>query len=145
MDHLSKTGRSRLMATVKRMHTAPELYVRQRLFAAGFRYRLHTKNLPGRPDIVLPRYKVAVFVHGCFWHGHTCSRGKRPISNTAFWNKKLDANRLRDKRDRASLKSLGWRTVVIWQCALARASERLVNRLKLERADAFRPERDPSP
>lgn len=134
-----------MMAAVRGTDTAPELYVRRALFAAGFRFRLHVAGLPGRPDIVLPRYRLAVFVHGCFWHGHSCARGKRPASNTTFWNAKLDANIRRDKRDRAALKSAGWRSVVIWQCELERASSRLVRRLRAERAADVPPGRGPSP
>lgn len=87
-----------MMAAVRRADTAPELYVRRELFAAGFRYRLNARKLPGRPDIVLPRYKTVVFVHGCFWHGHACARGKRPQSNAEFWNAKIDGNMRRDRR-----------------------------------------------
>ena len=142
------------MAAVHGTDTAPELYVRRELFAAGFRFRLHVASLPGRPDIVLPRYRLAVFVHGCFWHSHLCARGKRPTSNTTFWNAKLDVNIRRDKRDRAALKSAGWRSVVIWQCELERASLRLVRRLRarlrrntqrVERAAAATRGRGPSP
>ncbi len=134
-----------MMAAVRTADTAPELYVRRELFAAGFRFRLHVSGLPGRPDIVLPRYRLAVFVHGCFWHGHACARGKRPASNIAFWNAKIDANTRRDKRDRADLKSAGWRSVVIWQCELETASRRLLRRLQVERAVAATPERGPAP
>ena len=81
------------MAAVRGRDTGPELQVRKALFAAGYRYRLYAKELPGKPDLVLPRYRLAIFVHGCFWHGHTCSRGKRPGSNVSFWDAKLDANR----------------------------------------------------
>lgn len=143
-DRVSREDRSRMMAAVHGADTAPELHLRRELFAAGFRFRLHVAGLPGRPDIVLPRYRMAVFVHGCFWHGHTCPRGKRPASNTTFWNAKLDANIRRDKRDRAALKSAGWRSVVIWQCELEKASRRLVRRLRAERAAAAAPGSGPS-
>lgn len=144
-DSLSREQRSRAMSAVPSAGTSLELYVRRLLFAAGFRFRLHVASLPGRPDIVLPRYRLAIFVHGCFWHGHACARGKRPTSNTAFWNAKLDANIRRDKRDRAALKSAGWRSVVIWQCGLERASLRLVRQLLVERAAAAKHGRGPSP
>lgn len=144
-DSLSQEQRSRAMSAVPSADTSLELHVRRLLFAAGFRFRLHVTSLPGRPDIVLPRYGIAVFVHGCFWHGHSCARGKRPASNTAFWNAKLDGNIRRDKRDRTALKSAGWRTVVIWQCELERASSRLVRRLQAERAADAPPGRGPSP
>jgi DNA mismatch endonuclease (patch repair protein) len=135
-DRVTQAQRSRTMAAVRGADTAPEMYVRKQLFAAGFRYRLHVAGLPGRPDIVLPRWKLAVFVHGCFWHGHSCARGKRPMTNTAFWNAKLDANIRRDRRNRAALKAAGWRSIVIWQCGLQRASAKLVKLLEAERLAA---------
>jgi DNA mismatch endonuclease (patch repair protein) len=133
-DRFAPEQRSRMMAAVRGKDTAPELYVRKHLFAAGFRFRLHVADLPGKPDILLPRYRVAVFVHGCFWHGHNCRRGVRPSSNTAFWDAKLDANIRRDRRARAALKAAGWRPIVIWQCALEMASSGLVRQLQAERA-----------
>jgi DNA mismatch endonuclease, patch repair protein len=134
-----------MMAAVHGADTGPELYVRRALFAAGFRFRLHVAGLPGRPDIVLPRYRLAVFVHGCFWHCHSCTRGQRPTSSTTFWNVKLDANIQRDRRARSAIKSAGWRSVVIWQCDLERASLRLVRQLRVERAAAAKRGRGPSP
>jgi DNA mismatch endonuclease, patch repair protein len=110
--------RSRIMASVKGRDTKPELEVRRALHAAGFRYRLHSRDLPGRPDIALPRFKVAVFVHGCFWHGHKCARGRPPVSNEMFWSKKLRANIERDRRSLKALRSAGWKTFVIWTCDL---------------------------
>jgi DNA mismatch endonuclease (patch repair protein) len=96
-DRVSPEQRSRMMAAVRGVDTLPEIYVRKRLFAAGFRYRLQAKELVGKPDIVLPRFRTVVFVHGCFWHGHSCSRGKRPASNVEFWNAKIDGNVRRDR------------------------------------------------
>ena len=133
-DRATPEERSRMMSAVRGSNTAPELYVRRRLFAAGFRYRLHVAALPGRPDIVLPRRKTAVFVHGCFWHGHSCSRGKRPESNTEFWNAKIDGNIRRDRRNRAALRAAGWRCVVVWQCSLKTATEKLLKLLEAERS-----------
>ncbi|MBX3589458.1 MAG: DNA mismatch endonuclease Vsr [Burkholderiaceae bacterium] len=139
-DRVTPEKRSRMMAAVHGANTAPELYVRGQLFAAGFRFRLHVGGLPGRPDIVLPRYRTAVFVHGCFWHGHSCGRGKRPATNAAFWNTKLDANIRRDRRIRAALKTAGWRSIVIWQCDLRRATARLIKSLNVERLAAAKRE-----
>jgi DNA mismatch endonuclease, patch repair protein len=117
-DKISAEQRSRIMSQVRTRGTALELAVRRALFAAGFRYRLHPKNLPGSPDIVLPRYRIAVFVHGCFWHGHSCPRGRRPQSHVDFWSEKLDRNMARDRAAIAAIKSAGWRPKVIWQCKL---------------------------
>lgn len=120
------------MAAVRGTDTAPEIFVRKMLFRAGFRFRLHVKDLPGRPDIVLRRYRTAVFVHGCFWHGHTCKRGKRPDANKDFWNAKIGGNIRRDRRNRAALRRAGWRAVVIWQCRLERGTDALLNALLKE-------------
>ena len=128
-DRISKRQRSSNMAAVRSRDTLPELYVRKKLFAAGFRYRLHSRSLIGKPDIVLPRFRTAVFVHGCFWHSHSCSRGTRPKSNVEFWSAKIDGNVSRDKRSRAVLKSEGWVPIVIWQCQLARATNALLLQL----------------
>jgi DNA mismatch endonuclease, patch repair protein len=117
-DKVSASVRSRMMSAVRNRDTAPERAVRAALFAARYRYRLHRKDLPGSPDIVLPRYRIAVFVHGCFWHGHDCRRGQRPTSNTDFWNVKLDRNIARDRERRTALESLGWTVVTIWECEI---------------------------
>lgn len=133
IDRVTPPERSKMMAAVRGTNTAPELYVRKQLFAAGFRFRLHVACLPGKPDIVLPRFKIAIFVHGCFWHGHSCVRGKRPATNKAFWSAKIDGNMRRDRRNRVALKAAGWRSIVIWQCGLQRASAKLVRLLEGER------------
>lgn len=104
------------MASVKSKDTTPELTVRRTLHALGYRFRLHRKDLPGRPDIVLPRHRIVIFVHGCFWHGHRCRRGRRPTSNLRFWNTKLDLNIRRDRLARRKLKALRWQSIVIWEC-----------------------------
>ena len=107
------------MARIRSEDTVPEMLVRKMLHAAGFRFRLHRGDLPGKPDIVLPRYKVAIFVHGCFWHGHeSCRDGRRPKSNLDYWNRKLDRNRERDRRSQAKLEAIGWRPLVVWECEL---------------------------
>jgi DNA mismatch endonuclease (patch repair protein) len=116
-DKLTPEQRKALMRRVKNKDTAPEMLVRRLLHSMGFRFRLHCKDLPGTPDIVLPRYRTVVFVHGCFWHGHDgCRRGARPASNTDFWNAKIDRNRERDTAATASLTHAGWRTLIIWDC-----------------------------
>lgn len=122
-DRLTKQARSRAMARVGSKNTAPELRIRRALHAEGLRFRLHRNDLPGSPDLVLPKYRIAVFVHGCFWHGHDCPRGKRPLSNTDFWNAKLDRNIERDARAQRELNAQGWTVVIAWECALDRGVE----------------------
>jgi DNA mismatch endonuclease (patch repair protein) len=117
------------MARVKNKNTAPELLVRRALHKRGYRFRLHRRDLPGNPDIVLPRYRTVIFVHGCFWHGHDCARGKRPATRTEFWDEKLDRNIERDRLNQAALKLLGWTVIVIWECDL-RDSSLLDDKLK---------------
>jgi DNA mismatch endonuclease, patch repair protein len=115
--------RSAVMRRVKGKDTAPELLVRKALTRLGARYRLHRKDLPGKPDIVLPGRKLAVFVHGCFWHGHDCARGARvPKQNRDYWLAKVGRNRARDAKSRAALTDLGWRVETIWECELTDAA-----------------------
>lgn len=124
--------RSRTMSLVRGRDTRPELQVRKKLFRAGFRYRLHVGSLPGRPDLILPRYKIAVFVHGCFWHGHSCPRGKRrPKTNRAYWVAKLDRNIARDQRNLEGLEEAGWQPFTIWECNTDRATDELIALLRL--------------
>jgi DNA mismatch endonuclease (patch repair protein) len=132
-DKVSPTVRSKMMAAVRGSDTEPERRVRSALFAAGYRFRLHRKDLPGSPDVVLPRFRFAVFVHGCFWHGHTCRRGKRPTSNIEFWTRKLDKNIARDRDNQLGLRAAGWNVVVIWECSLDAACRRLLRRLDARR------------
>nr|WP_313665902.1 very short patch repair endonuclease [Brucella intermedia] len=110
--------RSRNMAAIKGSHTKPELAIRRALHAAGLRYRLHAKELPGKPDLVFPRYKAVLFVNGCFWHRHDCHLFKWPASREDFWREKIGRNVANDERAIASLKEEGWRVGVIWECAL---------------------------
>lgn len=118
-DIVDRVTRSRMMSGIRGRNTRPEMAVRRHLHAAGFRFRLHRKDLPGKPDIVLPRHKVAIFVHGCFWHRHEgCPKATTPSSNIEFWQKKFVDNVARDARDRAALESLGWRVLVVWECEL---------------------------
>lgn len=121
--------RRRTMQAVKSQDTAPEMAVRRLVFAQGFRYRLHAKELPGKPDLVFPRLNKVIFVHGCFWHGHRCARGARiPVHNREYWVNKIARNATRDGRARAALKSRAWRCLVIWECELKKP-ERLERKL----------------
>ena len=114
---MSKEARSRLMASIRGKDTRPELLVRRYLHAAGLRFRLHDRRLPGRPDLVFPRFRVAVFVHGCFWHRHhNCKHATQPSTNVEFWNAKFAYNVSKDDRHAAALRSLGWSPLVIWEC-----------------------------
>jgi DNA mismatch endonuclease (patch repair protein) len=119
-DVFSKEKRSSVMRRVKGKDTAPELKVRRLLWAMGVRgYRLHRKDLPGAPDVVLPGRRLAIFVHGCFWHGHDCARGARvPKQNRDYWIAKVGRNRARDVSHRAALEAMGWRVLVLWECEL---------------------------
>jgi len=110
--------RSEIMAKVHSANTTPEIRVRKLLHRMGYRFRLHRRDLPGNPDIVLPKYKTVVFVHGCFWHGcPTCRHAKvRPVTNSEYWNKKLDRTKERDQQNTAALEQMGWQVLVIWEC-----------------------------
>ncbi|AJY12299.1 DNA mismatch endonuclease Vsr [Burkholderia dolosa] len=116
-DVVDKETRSRMMSGIRGKDTAPELFVRRALHAKGFRYLLHSPNLPGRPDMVFPKYRAVIFVHGCFWHMHDCKYFKLPGSRTEFWRQKLSKNRQRDEGALETVQALGWRVLVIWECA----------------------------
>ena len=130
MDKYSTEKRSSMMSSVKTKNTKPEILVRSILHKSGLRFRLHRKDLPGSPDIVLPKYKTAIFVHGCFWHGHDCPKGRRPASNQEFWNEKLDNNIERDKANYISLQSLGWSVKVIWECSIHETIANIIDDVK---------------
>jgi len=117
-DMFDPEKRSEIMAKVHSANTTPEIRVRKLLHSMGYRFRLQRKDLPGNPDIVLPKYKTVIFVHGCFWHGcPTCRHAKiRPVANAEYWDKKLDRTIERDKRNVTALTDLGWRVTVIWEC-----------------------------
>ena len=117
-DRVSKQTRSFIMSRIRSKNTVPELAVRKHLFSMGFRFRLHSKNLPGSPDIVLPKYRTAVQVRGCFWHSHNCMNGKIPKSNKRYWLKKLAKNKERDKYNDSQLKKMGWDVVILWECTV---------------------------
>ena len=112
------------MRRVRGANTKPEVAVRRLLHAMGYRFRLHRADLPGKPDIVLPRRNAVIFVHGCFWHGHAgCEAAARPAANREYWDRKLDGNLARDKRNKAALRRLGWRVMVLWECRLVSGME----------------------
>lgn len=115
-DVFSKAKRSWVMSRIHGKDTQPEKVVRKLLHQSGFRFRLHQKDLPGNPDIVLPRYKAVIQVFGCFWHGHNCKDGRRPRSNKRYWNAKLDKNKRRDSINAQRLRRLGWRQAIVWEC-----------------------------
>lgn len=118
MDIVSPATRSRMMAGIHAKNTKPELLVRRLLFAGGLRFRLHRRDLPGTPDIVLPKHRLAIFVHGCFWHQHEgCPLAKMPSTNREFWKAKLARNQHRDREATVKLVAAGWRVLVVWECA----------------------------
>ncbi|MBC7766557.1 DNA mismatch endonuclease Vsr [Arenimonas sp.] len=131
LEHKTLEQRSRNMAAVKASDTLSEVYKRKLLFSEGFRYRLKQKGLPGKHDIVLAKYKTVVFIHGCFWHRHLCHLGTTRKSNTDFWKKKFTSNVDRDNRVIQSLLELGWRKVIIWECAIKGKLKLPKNILKL--------------
>ncbi|TPE62588.1 DNA mismatch endonuclease Vsr [Sandaracinobacter neustonicus] len=110
--------RSRNMAAVKGRDTRPELLIRKALHAAGLRYRLHAKQLPGKPDLVFPRHRAVVFVHGCFWHQHDCHLFRWPATRQEFWREKIGRNVVNDERSTQALRDAGWRVATVWECAL---------------------------
>lgn len=118
-DIFSPDKRSKIMSSIRGVESKPEVLVRKFLFSKGFRYRKNVKNLPGKPDIVLPKYKSIIFVHGCFWHGHEgCKKSALPQTRIEFWETKINGNITRDKNNIASLEELGWKVIIVWQCEL---------------------------
>ena len=129
MDVHTPEQRQRNMSAIKGKDTKPEIQVRKALHALGYRFRLHRKDLPGKPDIVLPKYKTVIFVNGCFWHRHPgCKYASTPSTNSDFWNAKFEENTARDNRNYAQLEELGWKVVVIWECE-AKDIEKLIKKL----------------
>ncbi len=142
-DIVDTKTRSRMMAGIGTKNTKPETVVRRLLFRRGFRYRLHRTDLPGKPDLVLPAYDVAILVNGCFWHGHECHLFKWPKTNRKFWRDKISKNQQRDLRVQKELNRLGWHVMVVWECATRSKTERqlesLANRMaKWIEADSSR-------
>ena len=116
-DVFSPEKRSEVMSKIRSKDSRPELLVRSMLHRLGYRFRLHRKDLPGKPDVVLPKYRTVIFIHGCFWHQHEgCPHGHLPRSNLKYWGPKLRRNKERDVKNQAKLKKLGWNTIVIWEC-----------------------------
>lgn len=123
MDIFTRSKRRAIMSEVSGVNTSPEIAVRKALFASGFRFRLNDKRFPGKPDIMLPKYRAVIFVHGCFWHQHKgCPRSRRPETRKEFWDAKLAGNIERDKRNIQQLEAMGWRVAVIWECAIKKKS-----------------------
>lgn len=117
-DVVTPQVRSRMMAGIRARNTAPELALRRGLHKAGFRFKLHDRKLPGKPDLVFPRYKAVIFANGCFWHRHGCHLFKWPLSRPDFWRRKIDRNHEVDIRNEAELTAAGWRICIVWECAL---------------------------
>jgi DNA mismatch endonuclease (patch repair protein) len=133
MDVVDPAKRSKMMAGIQSKNTRPEMMVRKFLHARGFRYRLHTRKLPGSPDLALSKYMVAIFVHGCFWHRHpSCKYATNPSSNRERWSKKFRQNVERDARNIADLRALGWRVIIVWECELRRGPEDRLEHLVTE-------------
>ena len=128
VDVVDPATRSRMMSGIRAKNTRPELFIRQGLHALGYRFRLHRKDIPGKPDIVLPKYRALVVIHGCFWHRHDCRYFKLPATNAEFWHRKIDQNRQRDKHNLKLQLNGGWRCLVVWECAV-RASRRTPEQL----------------
>ena len=120
MDTITPAERSALMSRIRSKDTKPELVVRSLLHRLGYRFRVHRKDLPGWPDIVLPRHRKIILVQGCFWHGHTCRLASKPKSNEGYWNKKIETNRARDARNLEHLQRQGWTVLELWECEIRR-------------------------
>jgi DNA mismatch endonuclease (patch repair protein) len=117
-DVVDKSTRSRMMSGIRGKDTRPELAVRKALHALGFRYRLQGRGIPGKPDLVFPKHAALINVNGCFWHGHNCHIFKMPSTRTDFWREKIHSNIARDKKNLAACRKLGWKTLVVWECAI---------------------------
>lgn len=132
IDVVDKKTRSRMMSGIQGKNTRPEIVIRQNLHRLGLRFRLHEKSLPGKPDIVLPKYKAVILVNGCFWHGHNCKLFKWPSTRKGFWREKITATKKRDEVNIANLIELGWRVLIVWECSLKNKTE--VEHLKIAKS-----------
>ena len=130
MDRISKERRSWNMSRIRSKDTKPEKMLRSRLHMQGYRFRLHHKDLPGKPDIVFPKYKIVVFVHGCFWHGHNCSFAHTSKSNKVFWQNKIQINKKRDKKRVRQIKNIGWNSVTVWECQVHKGLDKVISKVK---------------
>jgi DNA mismatch endonuclease (patch repair protein) len=130
VDTVDKSTRSRMMSAVRSKNTTLEVELRRRLFRLGYRYRLHEHGLPGKPDMVFPKYRAVVFVNGCFWHNHDCRFGALPATRRQWWRKKLEGNRKRDATTMGALHDQGWRTLVVWECSIRQKTGRRVTALQ---------------
>lgn len=130
-DIVDPATRSRMMSGIRGRNTKPEIAIRLILHKAGFRYRLHGKSLPGKPDLVFPKYHAVIFVHGCFWHGHSCPLFKWPSTKVEFWRNKITQNQARDVRQLSQLEENKWRVCIIWECALRGANKNLEDTCQL--------------
>lgn len=135
-DVVDHRTRSKMMSGIRGTNTKPELAVRRSLHARGFRYKLHAKGLPGKPDLVLPKYQAAIFVHGCFWHQHDCHLFKWPKTREQFWKDKLTNNVARDKKNIDALLASGWRVLVVWECSIKNADAPALQRV-VDQAEQF--------
>jgi DNA mismatch endonuclease (patch repair protein) len=130
MDIWSKQKRSEVMSKIRGKNTKPEMILRSQLFRQGFRFRVHQKDLPGKPDIVLAKYKTVIFVHGCFWHYHKdCREGRIPSTNSKFWREKLLKNVEKDEKHIEVLKETGWKVIVVWECEIEKYLEQTLEKL----------------
>lgn len=130
MDIWSKNKRSEVMSKIGSKNTKPELILRSALFKFGLRFRIHKKDLPGKPDIVFKRYKTAIFVHGCFWHYHqVCKEGRIPSTNSKFWKEKFEKNIEKDQMNIKNIEDLGWKVFVVWECEIEKEINSVINKL----------------
>ena len=129
VDVHTKTQRSFNMSRIRSKNTCPEMIVRSCVYRMGYRYRLHDKKLPGKPDLVLSRHRKVIFVHGCYWHRHSCKKGRSiPETRKKFWQTKLEGNKERDKRNRRKLNNLGWKVLIIWECQI-KNQEKVIDKI----------------